>query len=620
MAEAADATPALLPHGPTAVEGLDARIVQRLRDVPAAVVPDLPRGEGWLIVELTGDTAAEVAAKAQARPGRRRRGGLARRHRPRARGGDLADPRGRRGARRPHQRRPPGARRLGGRRRPARAARRVPARVRGAARRARAAGAAVRALRRRLRARADRLPVRPRTRPGPHRLSSLRRGRRPAGGRLRRVDLGRARRRAGAQRAAAARCTPPPRSGCSSGSRGSSTPTTCSTPVCSSGPRGSTTRSGWPRRPGCAPAWRSPTSTTAATSPPPCTAAPASASAGRTCRRGGHVPVLAGHPGGEGHHPRAGPRAAGDAGARGSGPRLALARGARRARPLPVLQGLLARLPDRCRHGDLQGRGAAPVLPAAAAAAPHYTLGPAAPLGRSRRPRSPAGQLRAALPARRPAGEVVGRHGPAPRGAAVRAPHLPAAVGRPRRRLQDGPPVALWVDSFTDHFAPDVAFAAARVLEAAGYRVQVPGADTCCALTWITTGQLDAARKTLGATVATLVRLVDAGIPVVGVEPSCTAVLRGDALELVGGAGGRTAGRRHPDARRAARRHPGLGTAVTGRARGGGPAALPPRVGARLVGRRRAAGPRRRARSPGSAAVAGWPATGAWSAVTTTSR
>jgi FAD/FMN-containing dehydrogenase/Fe-S oxidoreductase len=99
----------------------------------------------------------------------------------------------------------------------------------------------------------------------------------------------------------------------------------------------------------------------------------------------------------------------------------------------------------------------------------------------------------------------------------------------------DGAPVALWVDSFTDHFAPEVALAAARVLEAAGYRVQVPGDDTCCGLTWITTGQLDAARKILGATVATLAPLVDAGIPVVGVEPSCTAVLRGDALELVGG-------------------------------------------------------------------------------------
>ena len=98
------------------------------------------------------------------------------------------------------------------------------------------------------------------------------------------------------------------------------------------------------------------------------------------------------------------------------------------------------------------------------------------------------------------------------------------------------PSVALWVDSFTDHFAPEVATAAARVLEAAGYRVQVPGADTCCGLTWITTGQLDTARKTLRHTVETLAPLVDAGIPIVGVEPSCTAALRSEALELVGGA------------------------------------------------------------------------------------
>jgi Fe-S oxidoreductase len=106
-------------------------------------------------------------------------------------------------------------------------------------------------------------------------------------------------------------------------------------------------------------------------------------------------------------------------------------------------------------------------------------------------------------------------------------------AGRPRT---DGVPVALWVDSFTDHFAPEVAFAAVRVLEAAGYRVQVPGDDACCGLTWITTGQLDAARAILGSTVATLAPLAEAGIPIVGVEPSCTAVLRGDALELVGGA------------------------------------------------------------------------------------
>jgi Fe-S oxidoreductase len=113
-------------------------------------------------------------------------------------------------------------------------------------------------------------------------------------------------------------------------------------------------------------------------------------------------------------------------------------------------------------------------------------------------------------------------------------------AARSRRRGHDGGdggrPVALWVDSFTDHFAPDVAEAAVAVLEAAGYRVQVPAAEACCALTWITTGQLDAARRTLARTVGILAPLAEAGTPIVGVEPSCTAVLRGEALELVGGA------------------------------------------------------------------------------------
>ncbi|MGY1743453.1 MULTISPECIES: FAD-binding and (Fe-S)-binding domain-containing protein [unclassified Blastococcus] len=111
-----------------------------------------------------------------------------------------------------------------------------------------------------------------------------------------------------------------------------------------------------------------------------------------------------------------------------------------------------------------------------------------------------------------------------------------ARVGGDDTATHDRPPVALWVDSFTDHFAPSVAHAAVAVLEDAGYRVQVTGADTCCGLTWITTGQLDAARRVLAPTVAALAPLAAAGVPIVGLEPSCTAVLRGEAKELVPGA------------------------------------------------------------------------------------
>jgi FAD/FMN-containing dehydrogenase/Fe-S oxidoreductase len=99
-----------------------------------------------------------------------------------------------------------------------------------------------------------------------------------------------------------------------------------------------------------------------------------------------------------------------------------------------------------------------------------------------------------------------------------------------RRAPGAGDPVLLFVDTFTDHFAPEVGRAAVTVLEDAGFRVQVTE-PVCCGLTWISTGQLDTARSQLARTVAAL----DRGVPVVGLEPSCTAVLRGDAVELVPG-------------------------------------------------------------------------------------
>jgi Fe-S oxidoreductase len=95
--------------------------------------------------------------------------------------------------------------------------------------------------------------------------------------------------------------------------------------------------------------------------------------------------------------------------------------------------------------------------------------------------------------------------------------------------------VVLWIDSFTESFSPDVGRAALDVLTAAGYRVIVLPGPLCCGLTWITTGQLDGARRRLRATVARLAPYARAGTPIVGLEPSCTAVLRGDLVELLPG-------------------------------------------------------------------------------------
>ncbi|OMH27679.1 FAD-binding oxidoreductase [Tersicoccus phoenicis] len=88
----------------------------------------------------------------------------------------------------------------------------------------------------------------------------------------------------------------------------------------------------------------------------------------------------------------------------------------------------------------------------------------------------------------------------------------------------------LFIDTFTRGFRPEVAGAAARVLAGAGEPVTC-AADACCGLTWISTGQLDTARKRLAKAAAAL----DDGTnrPIVVVEPSCAAALHTDLPELV---------------------------------------------------------------------------------------
>lgn len=96
-----------------------------------------------------------------------------------------------------------------------------------------------------------------------------------------------------------------------------------------------------------------------------------------------------------------------------------------------------------------------------------------------------------------------------------------------------GTPVLLMVDTFTNYFEPEIGQAAVRVLADAGFSVTIPRRPTCCAITWISTGQLGAARRILRRTVAELSPALQAGIPIVGLEPSCTATLRSDAADLL---------------------------------------------------------------------------------------
>ncbi|WP_149258279.1 FAD-binding and (Fe-S)-binding domain-containing protein [Actinomadura sp. K4S16] len=95
--------------------------------------------------------------------------------------------------------------------------------------------------------------------------------------------------------------------------------------------------------------------------------------------------------------------------------------------------------------------------------------------------------------------------------------------------------VVLWPDTFTNNFHPHIGRAAVRVLEATGHRVEVPPVPLCCGLTWISTGQLGVAARVLRRTVRALAPRLRDGVPVVGLEPSCTAVFRADAPELMEG-------------------------------------------------------------------------------------
>jgi len=104
---------------------------------------------------------------------------------------------------------------------------------------------------------------------------------------------------------------------------------------------------------------------------------------------------------------------------------------------------------------------------------------------------------------------------------------------RRRRPVNLGePPVLLWPDTFNNHFLPDTAKAGVEVLEAAGFRVLIPGAQLCCGRPLYDWGMLDRAKALLVEILDTLAGEIEAGIPIVVLEPSCAAVFRDELLGL----------------------------------------------------------------------------------------
>jgi Fe-S oxidoreductase len=104
---------------------------------------------------------------------------------------------------------------------------------------------------------------------------------------------------------------------------------------------------------------------------------------------------------------------------------------------------------------------------------------------------------------------------------------------RPRQRTSNRPHVLLWPDTFNNHFHPQTAIAATRVLERAGFHVLVPASTLCCGRPLYDYGMLDLAKSWLREILWRLEPAISAGVPVVGLEPSCVAVFRDELREML---------------------------------------------------------------------------------------
>ncbi len=101
--------------------------------------------------------------------------------------------------------------------------------------------------------------------------------------------------------------------------------------------------------------------------------------------------------------------------------------------------------------------------------------------------------------------------------------------------------VVLFVDTFAQHFDPEIAEAAVAVLAAGGYRVSIarPASDDgephralCCGRTYLSMGMVGKARAEAKRVLAALAPAIAAGTPIIGLEPSCLLSMRDEFFSL----------------------------------------------------------------------------------------
>jgi FAD/FMN-containing dehydrogenase/Fe-S oxidoreductase len=92
--------------------------------------------------------------------------------------------------------------------------------------------------------------------------------------------------------------------------------------------------------------------------------------------------------------------------------------------------------------------------------------------------------------------------------------------------------VILWPDTFNNYFKPETGRAAYEVLMHAGFSVKVPRSHLCCGRPLYDFGMLDKAKQYLQRIMQVLAQEIDAGLPIVVLEPSCASVFRDELLNL----------------------------------------------------------------------------------------
>jgi FAD/FMN-containing dehydrogenase/Fe-S oxidoreductase len=92
--------------------------------------------------------------------------------------------------------------------------------------------------------------------------------------------------------------------------------------------------------------------------------------------------------------------------------------------------------------------------------------------------------------------------------------------------------VVLWIDTFNNYFHPETSRAALEVLEHAGFTVRCPQQVLCCGRPLYDFGMLNDAKQYLRAIMDALGGEIDAGLPIVVLEPSCASVFRDELRNL----------------------------------------------------------------------------------------